>query len=475
MNRRTCIQRLARLAFSLLFILGISRLTGLGNPSTLAAHAQSNMGWSEPAILFADMVNSYKSSLVADQFGAAHLIWAVPDDATYYYSRWNGEEWTTPIDVIAIPGDGELVGVPELVAASDGKLHLFWALENIMHSWAWADAADSARAWSTPEVIVFPEGFGAGPMGAREDLIGGLHLVYAVGRGNVYYVHSDDGLHWSEPSIVSQVIPDVNTSAPKLDIGQDGRVHVVWNEWPTDGGPAQSNQVYYTHSADGGETWTSPRQLGGLADSGGNVLADEKGTVYLAWQAGISSSSEGRFLQRSTDGGDNWETPVNFGRLKGQSGAPSMALDSAGTLHLITGDGEYVYWDSQGISQPLDLRPLYEQTENSRLVVVHGNQVLAVIIPFFSEGLYYSVRQLPLPAAPADKPPMQVTHAVTSTVVAEVTPIPTGVAIATVSHTIASATTDRPRGSFVPALLLSVGLSLLLVVTVFIGQTSRRR
>ena len=167
MNRRTCIQRLARLAFSLLFILGISRLTGLGNPSTLAAHAQSNMGWSEPAILFADMVNSYKSSLVADQFGAAHLIWAVPDDATYYYSRWNGEEWTTPIDVIAIPGDGELVGVPELVAASDGKLHLFWALENIMHSWAWADAADSARAWSTPEVIVFPEGSNVVPNGKR--------------------------------------------------------------------------------------------------------------------------------------------------------------------------------------------------------------------------------------------------------------------------------------------------------------------
>ena len=330
-------------------------------------------------------------------FGAAHLVWADPDEPTYYYSRWDGANWTTPADVIAATGSAELLSSPELVAAADGKLHLFWALGSVMHSWAWADAANSARAWSAPEPVVSPNGFASGPMGAVQDAAGRFHLVYSLGQQDVYYVHSDDEGIWSEPVRVSQVAPGASTSAPKLAVGPDGTVHVVWNEWPVATGPSQENQVFYARSTDGGASWSAPRQLGGLADSGGNVLAAADGSVYLVWQAGIASASQGRFLQRSTDGGATWEAPVNFSTVKAQSGTPSMALDSAGTLHVITGDGEYVCWNGHTVSPPLDLRPLPEQTENARLAVVAGNQVLAVVMPFFSPGVYYAVRQLSLP------------------------------------------------------------------------------
>ncbi len=459
----------------LLLALAAGRLTGPTILGSTPVRAQGAADWSAPALLYAGAANSFQSALVADQYGAAHLVFTLADDeATYYYSRWDGTGWTTPLDVL-VGTHPWGVGVPSLVAAADGRLHLFWATDYVMHSWAWADAAGSARAWSAPEAIVYPDRSASGPVCARQDLSGTLHLVYALGTGDVYYTRFDgDGLKWSEPSRVSQVTPDRTAAGPRLDIGPDGRVHVVWAEYPWEEGPSRLGEVYYAHSDDG-VSWSTPRRLGELANSGGNVLAAGDGTVYLAWQAGIASRTPGRFLQRSTDGGENWEVPLNFSTTVGQSGYPGMALDAAGTLHVITGEGEYVRWDGQTISEPADLRPLDEQTENSRLVVVSGNQLLAVVRPFLSPGVYYSVRQLSLTALPTAGPPARPA--------ATRVPTPTTAATSTRPATAATSTgqgfSGPPRVSVdsfnTPALLLSAGLSLALVLAVVIIQLSRRR
>jgi hypothetical protein len=438
--------------------------------------AQTGSGWSPPATLHNRIVDSYRTTLVSDQFGAAHVVWTLVDEQTYYYSRWDGSAWTVPIDIIART-DAEPLSRPALVAAADGRLHLFWPQQVVWHSWAWAsDAADSARAWSVPEAIVSPAGSASGVMDARQDRSGTFHLVYSQSFGDVYYVRSDaEGLVWTDPVPVSRG-GGVVTGAPRLDVEPDGRIHVIWDEWPRNGDPAQSSQVYYAHS-DNGADWSEPRQLGELANRGGNVLAAEDGTLFLAWQAGIASPSPGRFVQRSRDGGNTWEQPLRFSENRGQSGYPSMALDGQGTLHIVSGEGSYAFWDGMSLSAPLDLRPLPEDTENIRLTVVSGNQVLVVTAPFGFPGPYYSVKELPLPTLPTATPPARPpTLATPSPVASPEATGSTNVPTATAALQNGSATpADRPASSPVLTLMLSVGLSLALVAGVLIAQLRLRR
>ncbi len=478
MHHRTDLRRWAYLGVSVLLIVCVGVLLEWGFVRPVGGQAQTGSGWSPPQILYDGTVHSAGSTLIVDRYGAAHLVWTLSDEQTYYYSRWDGTSWTTPIDIVAIAGD-LVLGPPVLVAAADGRLHLFWAHDYVMHSWAWADgAANSARAWSAPEAVVVPHGFPQGRVDAKEDLFGALHLVYAVRPGGVYYVHSEgEGLNWVEPAAVSQGAGVTTASAPRLDIGRDGRVHIVWDQWPSDGDPAESTEVYYAHSIADGTDWSEPRQLGELANRGGNVLAAEDGTVYLTWQAGTGSPSVGRFVQRSTDGGNTWEAPVSFSQLMGQSGYPCLALDSQGMLHIITGDGEYVFWKGRSISTPLDLRPLPEQTENARLTIVNGNQLLVVLGPFWNPGLYYTVRQLLVPALPTVMLPTPEPVVVTSSPTAATEAMAsTHAPTATAAFQNSSALpVDRPASFTVPALVLSVGLSLALVAGVLIVQFRRRR
>jgi hypothetical protein len=153
-----------------------------------------------------------------------------------------------------------------------------------------------------------------------------------------------------------------------------------------------------------------------------------------------------------------------------------MALDSEGTLHLLTGEGEYAFWDGQFLSSAVDLRPLPEQTENARLVIVNGNQLLVVIGPFFGPGIYYTVNELPVPALPTAEPPSksQATATPAPTIIAEATSTLAATATVVVLSTGAFTSATR-QASSAAALPLSVGLSLGLIVAVVIIRLSRRR
>jgi hypothetical protein len=151
-------------------------------------------------------------------------------------------------------------------------------------------------------------------------------------------------------------------------------------------------------------------------------------------------------------------------------------LDSQGTLHILTGDGEYAFWDGGAISTPLDLRPLLEQTEGARLAIVNGNQLLAVIGPFWNPGLYYTLKQLPVPALPTALPTTAPVMETASPTAVDQEPVSSGIPMATATvqngHPFSAEETIPPT---VPALLLSVGLSVVLVAVIVILQLGHRR
>lgn len=460
---------------------------GLTNPLTVAAQGG---GWTPPAILPMleeppEELSNLGTSLVVDTTGIAHLMWrghprsTGPNGFLYYYSRWNGQSWSKAIDVFAASA-GVALSAPVLVASPDGRLHLFWAIPNgILRSWSWSTSAPSAKAWAASELVIGDPSSKIADMDVELDSTGIFHIVYAVNGDSVHYVQSvDDGVTWTNPSAVSQIAYGLSSWRPKLDVGGDGRIHVIWTEYTPEAGFYQSVGVYYAQSVDSGATWSDPHQAGGFAHSDGNVLASDDGTVFLAWNGGVAAAG-GRFLQVSRDGALTWDPPVQFSRWVGQAGYPSMVVDSQGVLHILETGGGYSIWDKGRLLPEQMIYDPPNQAEDSRLALLNGNQLMAVLVPYGGR-LYYTTRFLPLPAIPTVLPPI---HALTPTPITgnqeSASPAVTALAAALTPTTsltaLVSTQPDLQSASSVAPLITSFGLTVALLAGVMVVQLRKRR
>lgn len=358
--------------------------------------------WAAPQVLF-DTSQGYGEhhSLVADLFGNAHLVWEHnpsapslndpnyrPDDTLFYYNRWNGNEWTPPVDVLF----GNIT-YPRIAADPMGKLHLVFAnTQCTAYTSAPVLQADSAQHWSQPNCI--------GPRALNHavaaDSTGALHAVLAQSEQLLYIQSTDGGATWSNPVAVTET-PGNATYVPSLVADVKGSLHAVWTEAQLpDGIPMLG--IYYSRSDDGGQTWTTSQQLmeGNYRDPNVTVFDDN---VYVVWNSGVVISR--RFLAYSQDRGRTWTEPIliveAFG---GWLWHPGITADSAGTIHIITAQGVgalYTTFLPDGRkTQPLQLFDPNEQTSAPDLVTIGGNQLLTV---FRGAGsLVYVVGTTPAPS-----------------------------------------------------------------------------
>lgn len=374
--------------------------------------AQAQGDWPPASILWQPEPGSVPyvnnaTNLVADVYGTAHLTWlnfprAVGpsgDQVLMYYSQWDGQTWTTPVDIF-VGTNTDPLGGSVLLPTDDGYLHVFWISNaRLMHSIAWGGDATRPQAWSSPETAVAFSYPLFTPFDAAIDSKGHFHVVVTVRVGNLYYLRSEDqGRTWTDPVAITNVAANIATYMPKIAIATDGRIHVVWAEVDPNDNSARTGQVKYTFSVDDGDTWSEPLDFGGPAHGDPNVAAFGANDVYVAWNGGVASEG-GRFFRYSRDGGITWSDRIKFSERRGLSNYPSIVSDSLGRLHLITGDGEYVMWDGAAFTPPVSLSPVDIQTERCRLTVINGNTLVAVFPP--DDGVVYTAaRLLNAPAVP---------------------------------------------------------------------------
>jgi hypothetical protein len=117
------------------------------------------------------------------------------------------------------------------------------------------------------------------------DAKGILHVTYGRGApGNGYYVQSKDlGKTFTRPVQLNQRADTVTSGrerGPKLALGRDGVLHVVWLGYYKKGGG-----VWYTRSTDGGKTFEAERNLTEIKPAWDNatVAADQDGNVFVFW------------------------------------------------------------------------------------------------------------------------------------------------------------------------------------------------
>jgi hypothetical protein len=130
---------------------------------------------------------------------------------------------------------------------------------------------------------------------------------------------SDNGVVWTGPSVVvnghgyifndkNAIWADRNPSSPYF-----GRLYSSWTQFRDIPGAAEP--VMTSYSADGGRTWSVPKQLSGASNNsvtggrqGSAVRTDGHGRVYVTWEDGGN-----QVYAVSTDGGISYSRPRAIG------------------------------------------------------------------------------------------------------------------------------------------------------------------
>lgn len=362
------------------------------------AYAQGQGGgWSEPYRLSSEAGSSSEGYLVADRYGYVHCLWTEllfnNGDTVIKYARFDGTTWTKPNDIY-VTGQG-IRNVSPFVDQR-GLLHIAWSEGETgvaYYSSAPANNALSVQNWTTPIRINVP----ARPVFITVDSKDVLHIVYInqTEESGVYYIRSEDGgikwtaPLWLDPDIRPGYIPD----SLHFEIDEEDGLHAAWF-YGTREVSGEPDWVRYTHSLDGGHSWSTPLTIDkavegsdyGLTNASPTMIVQGK-NVHVIWAAGDLPYRQHRF---STDSGLTWSTPVQiFGELHGQA-FDGLTVDGDGRIHFF-GQIRYpmgiwhAYWDESGWSIPSLVYLVANEGENigdrvhahdTRAVVRSGNQLV---------------------------------------------------------------------------------------------------
>ncbi|RME46125.1 MAG: exo-alpha-sialidase, partial [Caldilineae bacterium] len=419
-------------ARGIIALLSLLLLTGIAATSAQVQDAR----WSAPLRLSTEGSIASEAFMVTDDFGFLHAFWVesgLPDGRVIIqYSRFDGENWTPPIDIYASKPGGTVGNIAPAVDAQ-GTLHLLWTggvAGPLYYATAPAYDALSARHWSSPARIEVP----AYRPRLLIDARGILHVVYANFYGQepgVYYMRSEDGgKTWNTPI---RLDPDIPAGMAPLEVkfalDDRGGLHAMWNYVSL--AEAAGKAIRYAHSLDGGFNWSLPMSIDEADEAPNELRAAKPGmvvqgqNVYAIWAGTADTNREFRF---STDAGQTWSVPLRiFGGLHGEAIGDGLALDAAGRLHFVGQirwpQGLYhAIWDGVQWTQPAlfyliasgDKDPIGERihAHHVRLAVRAGNQLVVTFTnspgdatPLTLYAMHRTLEDVP-PLEPLPTPPV---------------------------------------------------------------------
>ncbi|MBT5539751.1 MAG: hypothetical protein HOK29_12530 [Candidatus Marinimicrobia bacterium] len=192
-----------------------------------------------------------------------------------------------------------------------------------------------------------------------------IHIVWHTSypEYRLYYTHSlDGGLTWSEYSIISIGSP---CNFPQI-LAQSDTLHITWREYGD-----YNWMVKYIRSTDNGFNWEEPIQYSGVYSLGGPLFGSVSDKIYLLFQT--SEFMNRKYLVKSFDRGSNWGEvdTINFDISESTTsfGFNSMNLENS-NIHLVgsmnsaqtLGEGEIIYIgssdDGMSFSSPTIISPI---------------------------------------------------------------------------------------------------------------------
>lgn len=141
------------------------------------------------------------------------------------------------------------------------------------------------------------------------DRAGVVHMVYGWGTDAYYNQSKDNGQTFTAPIKLNGpegVTTTMGERGPKIALGKDDSIHVVWADRWYPGGRGFCRR--YTRSLDGGKTFAPPVVISNEQGDGLTVAADDKGNVLAFWHVvddrkPTVKQATWLYMVRSTDNG----------------------------------------------------------------------------------------------------------------------------------------------------------------------------
>lgn len=189
--------------------------------------------------------------------------------------------------------------------------------------------------WGPEHQATFSTHYAGGVVGRNlvVDAASRMHIAWVENNGNVYDVFysrsADGGATWSTPhDLANSPWP---ASGVNLNQGPDGALHAIWIDL-RDGG---SGRLYYSRSTNAGLTWTTPRDVTGANArkvGGFSFSLDLQNRLHLAWHYGDPSTDAAPtevYYLRSTDGGDTFGSRQKLNQSSGHAAFPRFTVEGA--------------------------------------------------------------------------------------------------------------------------------------------------
>ena len=405
-------------------------LSSTNSVSVIAVTAAGNnvvVGWLESNDNGEDIIKSRNSANSGDSFSTETIVGSADgtsssfleasnDGNTNFYLSWmrlgndqsrkiecarsanSGSTWGTPVNVDGITNDNENeFRASPVISANDERVMIVWSETN-NGSGASSDqdivysiSTNDGQSWSDFDDIsehYYEADSGSPAITASGDYI---YLVYldngdlnqqddsngndAANRdGDVFFMRSDDeGSTWDLVSVLSSFSSDAQTDLDytsstlqyRADVTASGsNVHVSWTDY---NGYEGVYSIYYTHSENRGNTWSTPIKLddGSLGSRYGVTMASNGNNVVTAW---IDTWTYDIYTVSSEDNGDTWSNPQIVDSASSSSSYMPEIIYNEGKFHLVwcsTATGESVQYTSS--TNGIDWEEtVFINTDNSR-------------------------------------------------------------------------------------------------------------
>lgn len=335
-----------------LFVIGCDKGSGgdiwfsSRDLGTVADWFPTLSSWSMPFTL-ASVDQEISTLLSASNGEVIHNIWTqspslpgADQKGTIQYARWKDGVWSKPSTVIA-----GMSGKPiQLTVNADGKARLILAwidakTGEIFLSWANSDRANQSSEWNEPSLIPSTSQLNSSP-DILVDASGMIIVVYAVPineQRGIYFVESYDiGKTWSKPVRIFDAAAvgwDV-VDHPRLNLGGDGRLHLLFSRYSLSGEERQSKGLYYSQSDNGGFTWSEPEIVSEQPVYWSMIVNFDNHAIHRLWQEKRQEDLVS-FHETSLDNGLTWSSPVMISSVNINDLPIAPAVAQADNLHFL--------------------------------------------------------------------------------------------------------------------------------------------
>lgn len=321
---------------------------GGGDSSAVNFNIKSSYDFSEPKEISVQKSHNWSSlnAVAVDGNNNVYAMWpdggteTDPMDMYITHSSDGGETWSPQYNLSNNTGDS---WNPSLAVNPDGHVYAAWRDESAGASDILVSkSTDNGQTW-LPAVNVTNSLFWAYLPCLAIDGSGIVYLLWMESNHIQFSRSSDGGTFWIPKKTLSS--PGSNYHFPALCSDTEGNLYAAWIK-----SQGNTQEIQFCMSSDGGDNWSTPITIS--QNSGSNydlsLGLTGNGAVFAAWELWIPPQSYDVFLTYSTDRGETWSQTVNFSNNENYAYSARIAVDTAGNVVVI--------WDSEGQQGGIHLR-----------------------------------------------------------------------------------------------------------------------